>query len=304
MNLKLDKELQKVYELYLQARANQSINHLFKANVIKNPTFFDFKSLQQHLNNPLLQPDWAQVVIKGKKIDLNKAVLFKTAQHRKLQFMDKQLLQQALEQGASVVLEGMDILEPKINTFLAKIDQSLPCALTGCACFFSQKGNEAYGGHFDTDDVLAVQLSGKKKWRIYEKQQRRYVGSDNLNEQQMGRLVEEVVMNPGDVIFARAGVPHKVETVADHSLHLAFELIDRTPNAEVIMQEVCNDYNKGCEEVYGPITGISDALANLLTTEEFRKKCEQATSQKRNDAIAFRERIGNASTINYFKKFH
>ncbi len=300
--MKLDKELQKVYEFYLQARANQSINHLFKANVIKNLTFFDFKSLQQHLNNPLLHPDWAQVVLKGKRVDLNQSVLFKTAQHHKLPFMDKQLLQQALEQGASVVLEGMDILEPKINTFLAKIDQSLPCALTGCACFFSQKGNEAYGGHFDTDDVLAVQLSGKKKWRIYEKQQRRYIGTDNFTEQQMGRMVEEVVMNPGDVIYARAGVPHRVETIADHSLHLAFELIDKTPNAEMIAQEVCNDYNKACEEVYGSATGISDALAKQLTSDDFRKKCEQATEQKRQDAIAFRERIGRASDLNFFKK--
>ncbi len=301
--MKLDKELQKIFDFYAHARADIKKDYAYKSNVITSPSFFDFRALQNHLNNPALHPDWIQVVLKGKKIDLNQSVLFKLAQHRKLQFMDKQLLQNALSQGASVVLEGMDILEPKINTFLGKIDQSLPCALAGCACFFSQKGNEAYGGHFDTDDVIAVQLSGKKKWRIYEKQQRRYIGNDNFTEQQMGKLVEEVVMHPGDVLFARAGVPHKVETVADHSLHLAFELIDRTPNAEVIMQEVCNDYNKGCEDVYGPVTGISDALANLLTTEEFRKKCGQATEQKRRDTIAFRERIGNASSINFFKKF-
>src|SRR2546430_7491013 len=37
--------------------------------------------------------------------------------------------------------------------------------------FFSQRGSEAYRGHLDTDDVLAIHLAGAKKWRLYRSEE-------------------------------------------------------------------------------------------------------------------------------------
>ena len=80
--------------------------------------------------------------------------------------MDKRVLDGYLAQGASVVLEGLDILDAGINAFLAGLDAGFPLAFANCVAFFSQRGNEAYRGHFDADDVLVIHIAGEKRWRL------------------------------------------------------------------------------------------------------------------------------------------
>jgi ribosomal protein L16 Arg81 hydroxylase len=80
--------------------------------------------------------------------------------------------------------------------------------LSNCVAFFTQRENEAYGGHCDTDDVLVFQLEGRKTWQLFEAQQRRYLGVDDQSAEQLGPVKKEITMRPGDAMYVRAGVPH------------------------------------------------------------------------------------------------
>ena len=180
MGQKLHKELQALLDFYKKQRADLPQAYRHGTGVINNPSFFTVRELQQHLNNPLLRPEWVHVKLDGDRVELEKSCFYKTVQGRQLDFMDKEMLNSEINKGAAVVLEGIDILDPGVNAFVAQLDNSLPCVMANSVVFFSQQGNEAYEAHCDADDVLVIQLGGKKTWQLFQPQQRRYAGIQEL----------------------------------------------------------------------------------------------------------------------------
>lgn len=303
MSDKHTQELDTLFEFYQQQRNNPPKDYAHAPGLLSSPGFFSVASLQQHLNNPLLGPDWIHLRSRGQTVQLDGACLWKNVQTKKLIFIDKELINEKLSQGAAIVLEGLDILDANINAFAARLDTALPCALVNSVAFFSQKENEAYGGHRDSDDVLVIHLAGEKSWKIYAPQQRRYFGNSPLTPEQMGSLIKEIVMQPGDALYLRAGVPHLVQTVGDHSLHIAFDLCDRTPNIEQITHEANTRYNHACEDPYHPATRVTEKYINLLKSPEFQRDMETAMLQIRTNVIAFRQRIGRSAGIKALSKY-
>ncbi len=217
--------------------------------------------------------------------------------------MDKEMLSNEINKGAAVVLEGIDILDSKINDFVARLDDSLPCVLANSVAFLSQQDSEAYGGHCDADDVLVVQLAGKKNWQLFQPQQRRYAEIADLDDRQLGPVMQEITMRPGDALYARAGVPHRCITTAPISLHMAFDLIDNTPNTADIAREATNQYNYACELPYSTTSSITDRYVSVLKSEEFQAALLEATQFKREDISRFRQMLGRSSAVKSLNKF-
>ena len=145
MKQKLHKELQALLDFYHKQRQNPPAEFTHGAGVINKPSFFKVSDLQHHLNNPLLRPEWVHVKLDGQRVELEKSCFYKTVQARKLDFMEKGGLNDAIGKGAAVVLEGIDILDAGVNEFVARLDDSLPCVMANSVVFFSQQGNEALG---------------------------------------------------------------------------------------------------------------------------------------------------------------
>lgn len=255
---------------------------------------FSVTHLIDLLSNPLLSPPWLKVIKGGQDVPLDKGHLWKTVQGRQLTFLDKTALNEALATGGSLVLEGLDILDPKINSLLTIIDGTMPCALSNCEAFFSRRGNEAYGGHRDSDDVLVLQISGTKLWRIHEAQIRRHFGNAPLTDEEMGPVLTTLELKPGDALFLRAGVPHKVTTVHDHSLHLSIDLIDRSPNIEQITNAGNQLFNTQLEPSHSPPGRVINAYVGLLQSPEFLSELDGYREKIAVDAKWFRKRIEGA----------
>jgi hypothetical protein len=303
MKNKLHKDLKILLDFYMKQRQNPPEDFTYVPGLIPSPSFFTVKALQEHLNNPLLNPAWVHLVSHGRSVSLEPACLYKQVQSNQLHFMDKELINNELRNGAAVVLEGVDILEASINTFVGKIEDALPCSLSGCVAFFSQTGNEAYEAHCDSDDVLVIQLSGKKSWNIYAPQQRRFANTTHLKGAQLGPKIKELTMRPGDAMYLRAGVPHMCNTIGDHSLHLAFDLIDSTPNVEQITREANSIYDQACEESHAPPSQVIKRYINLLESDDFQAFIDRATKGVKEDARYFRQRIGNSSGVRALSKY-
>ena len=303
MNTTLHKDLELLLDFYLKQRQNPPDDFTYMPGVIPSPSFFTVKSFQEHLNNPLLNPAWAHFVSGGQSIPLESACLFKQVQTNQLQFMDKRLINKVLSEGAAVVLEGVDILDASINAFVSKLEDALPCSLAGAVAFFSQKGNEAYEAHCDSDDVLVIQLSGKKLWNLYEPQQRRFADTTHLKGDKLGPKIKQITMQPGDALYVRAGVPHMCETTGDHSLHLAFDLIDSTPNVKQITEEANSAYDYACEEAHVSPTKVLKRYIELLESEDFQNHIENATGGVKQEAKQFRESIGNSASVRALSKY-
>ncbi|MEY2776285.1 MAG: hypothetical protein RLY30_383 [Pseudomonadota bacterium] len=259
--------------------------------LLAEQALFSIARLEDLLANPLLSPEWLQVSLRGQVVPLVEDQMWKTVQKKRLQFIDKRRLVQALEAGASVVLEGLDLQDQGINALVREIDQLMPCALSNCEAFFSRQSNEAYSGHRDSDDVLVIQVSGQKRWRVHAPQRRRYQGNYPLTEQQMGPLLKEFVMNPGDVLYVRAGVPHRCTTPGSHSLHLSFDLCDRTPNIEQISAAGMSLYNQGAADCHADPAAVVQRYVELVTDPGFIRELDAARANIRKEAGAFRDRI-------------
>ena len=302
MKNKLHRDLDALLKFFLKQRQNPPAEYTYGAGIVPRPEVFTVKDLQTHLNNPLLQPEWLAMVAGGKFLPLEPACLYKRVQKKELNFIDKSYINQHLAAGAAVVLEGLDILDPGINAFLARIDESFPCVMSNCVAFFSQRENEAYRGHCDTDDVLVLQLEGRKTWFIFEAQQRRYRGADNQSDEQLGPVKQEITMRPGDALYIRAGVPHRCKTQGDYSLHFSIDLGDRTQSVEQITAQADSRYLSATAPVYGPLSQVVDKYVDILKNPEFQAGLQAETETKRNNIKQFRQQMGRASAINYLSK--
>jgi len=241
--------------------APRSASHVHRPGLVPEQRLFSVADLRRHLNDPLLDLNYLNLFQAGVPVDLSSARLYKVVQRRKIEFVDRRVLQQHLAQGAACVLEGLDILEPEINALAAALDRAHTATFCNATAFFSQHGNEAYRGHVDTDDVLVIHIAGEKRWRLYRPQSPRRVTLSDLADAQMGPLEAEVVMRPGDVLYLRSFTPHRVETLSPCSLHVSFDLCDRQPSIEVALQLLLKHYD---QDAAAPLSAPAEALAKLF----------------------------------------
>jgi ribosomal protein L16 Arg81 hydroxylase len=286
-------DVEKLLQFYRAARSNLPETHRHTEAVAPMPSFFSIATLQQHLSNPVIAPNFVMLVHQGQQIPLEKSCFFKTVQQRQLWFMDKRLLDEHLRKGASVIVEGLDMLDSQVNELCAQLDAGLPCSLVNCVAFFSQQSNELYKGHIDSDDVLVVQISGEKRWRLYAKQAPRKVNLSELTSAQMGQQIAELTLRPGDALYIRSGVPHVCETQASHSLHLSFDLCDRTPNAEEIWRSAYARYELNSAASYTSAAEVAQRLGKELQSADLAAALARRQEALRGEARAFRERIGS-----------
>jgi hypothetical protein len=273
-------------------------SHLHQPALIKCQTIFRLEDLRKHLNNPFLHLDFLQIVSGGKLVDMQDALCAKIVQRRTIEFVNRRFLQQHLENGAACLLEGVDILEPQVSLLASTLDRAHSCTFSNAVVFFSQRGNEAYRGHVDTDDVLAIHLAGAKTWRLYARQAPRRSNLADLSEAEMGPVETEVVMRPGDVLYLRSGTPHRAETIDDHSLHLSFDLCDRTASIETVFDLLLKHYNRDALRPYGTVQGVLEKVACLGRTESFRREIEALQQQHKLNYEEFRSIAG--SRVSFF----
>src|SRR6266481_4865338 len=274
-------------------------NYLHQPGLVPDQTIFRLEDLRKHLNNPFLDLDFLQIVDRGRLVDLRGARCIKVVQRRQIEFVNRCVLQQHLESGAACVLEGVDILEPQVNLLAATLDRAHSCTFSNAVVFFSQRGNEAYRGHLDTDDVLALHLAGAKKWRIHRRQPPRRTHLVELGESEMGPLDAELVMHAGDVLFLRSGTPHQVETVGDYSLHLSFDLCDRAAGIETLFDLLLKRYDRDSLRPYGAASEVLEKVASLGRTEDFRREIEALQQQHKAGYEEFRRSVAT-SRVSFF----
>ena len=268
-------------------------SHVHHPNLVPDQQLFSLDHLRRHLNNPLLDLNYLNLFQAGKPVDLSGANLYKLVQKRKIGFVDRRVLQQHLEKGAACVLEGLDILEPDINTLATALDRGRAATFSNATVFFSQRGNEAYRGHLDTDDVLVIHLAGEKRWSIHRRQAPRRVNLADLDVAQMGPVEAQVVMRPGDVLYLRNFTPHRVETLSPHSLHLSFDLCDRQPSIEVALQLLLRHYDRDSSPRATPPLEDLEKLFRLSRSTSYASELAQAQAGEDSGHAEFRQLLAD-----------
>ena len=139
-------------------------------------------------------------------------------------------IQTLLAMGASLIAGDVQELTPELRTLSHRLARDF-AGVVGANVYCSFGGVQAFDTHFDLHHVFAIQLEGEKTWRLYENRADTPV-SYPLDEaevrpwfaQTRGRLMTEIRMQPGDVMYLPRGWYHDAMTTEGASLHVTFSV--------------------------------------------------------------------------------
>lgn len=130
--------------------------------------------------------------------------------------------------GASLVANQIQRASTEVAAIVQMLQREF-AAGAGANAYCSFQGVQAFNTHYDLHDVFAVQTEGEKLWRIYEARADNPLASlpagdeaENWLIATRGKVLMEVLMKPGDILYLPRGQYHDAITGADASLHVTF----------------------------------------------------------------------------------
>jgi ribosomal protein L16 Arg81 hydroxylase len=147
-------------------------------------------------------------------------------------------------QGSTIRVREINKHFRPVNEMCRKIEEELGFP-TRANLYCTPAGARGFDLHFDTHDVLVLQLLGKKKWQIYESTFRlpleyvpplifeddraalkrargaRQAGQDEMSAAELGPLALETSLETGDCLYLPRGFVHQAESLDEASVHLS-----------------------------------------------------------------------------------
>jgi hypothetical protein len=116
---------------------------------------------------------------------------------------------------------------PELQTLIAGLESHFGCN-TGCNAYLTPADTQGFAPHFDDIDAIILQVSGKKRWRLYAPTSPHHIlprhSSKDFKQDELGECIFDKVLMPGDLLYMPRGAIHQAETPEDckagHSLHL------------------------------------------------------------------------------------
>lgn len=130
--------------------------------------------------------------------------------------------------GATVILSGLQERLPGLARYCRALEAALS-ARVQTNIYMTPPGNQGFNPHYDSHDVLVLQVAGSKEWRIYGTpvelplaDQRFQPGMD------VGAETQRFVLEPGDALYLPRGIAHDAVATDETSLHVTTGLMFRS----------------------------------------------------------------------------
>lgn len=135
----------------------------------------------------------------------------------------KPVLGEMLADGASVIYNRMESVSLPIRTLCNHVAR-FTGATTVANGYVSFGDKETFGNHWDTHDVFAVQLIGRKRWLVYEPTHRLPLhGQTSLHHKHECPAVPVIdkILEAGDVLYIPRGWWHTAMPLREETFHVA-----------------------------------------------------------------------------------
>ncbi|MBW3652263.1 MAG: cupin domain-containing protein [Actinobacteria bacterium] len=128
--------------------------------------------------------------------------------------------------GATIVLQALHLSWLPAAVYCRGLEIALGCPVQANA-YCTPACSQGFAVHHDTHDVFVLQVSGHKRWRIYEpvvelplKDQRWSAGAAGA----VGEPLHDITLGAGDTLYIPRGWPHEAAAADADSLHLTVGL--------------------------------------------------------------------------------
>jgi len=136
----------------------------------------------------------------------------------------KDVLYRYLTDGATLVLNKLQLYLPEINDYCMEVAQFVG-EKTNANAYAAFGGDGSFGKHWDTHDVFALQLIGRKRWLIYQPTHELplpHQTSLNHKAECPSEPVLDTVLEAGDMLYIPRGWWHEALPIeGDETFHIA-----------------------------------------------------------------------------------
>ncbi|RKS09266.1 cupin superfamily protein [Nocardiopsis sp. Huas11] len=133
--------------------------------------------------------------------------------------LDLDRVEDFLADGSSLVLYRVHEFHPAIRR-ICRLLQSRTGRLAEAVAFLSPPGRGALPLHQDDVDVIVLQTSGTKRWRIFDPFDAQK-GAGLVTVPEGVRPAHRLTLTPGNTCYMPAGRPHQALSCDDWSLHIS-----------------------------------------------------------------------------------
>ena len=142
--------------------------------------------------------------------------------HSENQELRSDALHRLAAQGASILLDNIDLYVPAIATLADSIERFIAHRVW-VNCYITFGKTSAFKPHYDTHDVLVLQIYGAKRWRGYGLPIEHPVSNSSPKPDiAVGEPMWEQQLEPGDVLYVPRGEAHDAVGTTLPSVHLTF----------------------------------------------------------------------------------
>uniref|UniRef100_A0A8D8YL82 Bifunctional lysine-specific demethylase and histidyl-hydroxylase n=1 Tax=Cacopsylla melanoneura TaxID=428564 RepID=A0A8D8YL82_9HEMI len=165
--------------------------------------------------------------------------------------------------------------------------QELFGSFVGANTYLTPANSQGFAPHYDDIEAFILQLEGRKAWKVYaprtDPEQLPRYSSPNFTQEEIGRPILEVILEPGDLLYLPRGFIHQASTVpSHHSLHVTISVYQKTAWVDLLekalpkaLQAVASadvEFRRGLPIGYLKQAGLSPAGAG--------KPAERKTMEK------------------------
>lgn len=219
--------------------------------------------------------------------------------------------------GASLVADMVEEIAPEVRAVTGMLSAQF-AGRAGANAYCSFQGVQAFGSHCDLHEVFAVHCEGEKGWRIYENRALAPVepvlGDDaqRLIDSVKGRVLMDVRMRPGDLLYIPRGFYHDALASSEASLHLTmavaphsgrvlFRLLEELAMQDPEFREYLPDAAAGGDaELRSRLDALADKVAAMMRTPRFLT--EVATRQRSLTSPPYRFDLPNRPVLQFFAR--
>ena len=187
--------------------------------------------------------------------------------------------------GASLVANQIQRASPEVAGIVQMLQREFAAA-AGANVYCSFQSVQAFSTHYDLHDVFALQVEGEKLWHIYESRADNPLSpvppgdeAEKWLVDTRGRLMTELVMKPGDLLYLPRGQYHDAVTGADASLHVTFwvkpatglslfKLLESAAAADSDFRAYLVDAARG-DALSGQLSHLGQKLQQLMSSGSF-----------------------------------
>jgi ribosomal protein L16 Arg81 hydroxylase len=129
-------------------------------------------------------------------------------------------------EGATVVFGSLQDRHEPLRRLCAGLTEESG-SRTQTNVYLTPPGFQGFRAHWDTHDVFVLQVSGSKRWRMYDGGPEQPLPHQKFDPEvhEPGPIQSELTLSAGDTLYIPRGVMHAAESTDEMSLHITLGLM-------------------------------------------------------------------------------